>query len=657
MRSGDAAAAAASPNPPATAQPGRSAVTGTSADPVASNDQPSLGARMLGYVIPSARADEAPGGPPTPGRMSALSPAKQDDGSSSVPAPASAGATTGQGGQTILPAPVAKVAPDQQGPTVQSSPPVRYTKDPVDPRPFAMLANRAPQTMQVVSKIAEKYGVEPQFLAAIWNRESQLAGDGENLHYNKDGSVDIGPFQINSDTLQRLRANKLIPPDADPRTVEGGATIASAYLQSLQAHYGQSTWLTAAAYNGGPGRVDEIKAGKGNPAVMSYADDIFMGRRPDNFAPPISINPDQFQKAAQTEGPQGAINFLAKTNPGVPMDDKWRAIEAAGVYARLLRGDEAGAQQVRENIDNLQHAGFTQSMQGAYQALQAGNGVGAAQLLARAHAFVPDGQMGRFGVDDKGQVWGEMLSEDSGKPIGRAFQIQPQDIGSMLIQTKDPNQFVKMTDAHREAAAQAEFARQHGKYYGDLLNEKYYAANQRAQTQEDVARTAADSREQVAETRTASRGGVNFGAGNPAVVKQIDAELGKPALTYNISAMQGTPAYGAAAAAYHDIRASNGNSINPATADGIVYQLMQGGVNLNPRTAELTDKFTGRHISYLSPATAEYLMRFLKPVGQPPAARAPQIGGALGAQNNPAYSAAYPPANPGGPLPVPARST
>lgn len=569
-------------------------------------------------------------------------------------APASAGAKPNPSDSTAaLPDQAAAVAPRQKGPSEQSEAPVAYPKDPIDPRPYTAVSREAPEYANMLDEAAKKWGVTPDRLAAHWNAESGLRirnDDGSPIrHQNADGSVDMGPMQINSNTLKEIDPSGKLNPD-DPKDA---FELAARVIKPLDARYGQNTYTSVAAYNGGPGGADAIIAGNGNPSVMKYADDIFMGRRPVRFQPPMNIDPAQFKQVAEQQGPQGAIRMLAQTNPGTSMGDKWRALETASVWLELNRGaGMAGVAQARDQIQQLAHMGSNTAMMGAYQALQAGDGVGAAQLLARAHAFIQDNQMGRFGVDDKNQVWGEMLDEATGKPLGKAFQVTPQNLGAMMIQTRDPNKFNDAADKSAEIAAQIKFQQDHGSYYGDLIQARKDAIRERADrdtadnaTKVQIANVRAGTSIDTAAMRLGQHtGGGALGLQDPKFQTQVTKELANP--NSMISQMPDQKNLGVARATYADIR---GSGVDPQSADEYTSGLFSGkyrmhtqgglGYLTNAQGKPLTDA-RGRQIA-VSSHIADMLGGTLKPMGPVnirPAMRPPAIGGAVG----PGASSAYP---------------
>jgi soluble lytic murein transglycosylase-like protein len=656
-------------NPPAAGAPGQQASSNSWVGNLLSALNPISSAQADEMPHPSAAASSNAGSGQTAGQAMAgarLPPAALDTDAPASPAasikapvkaavvgtPASSGAIANPTDSTAaLPTKAAAVAPGQISPSQQSEAPISYPKDPIDPRPLAALAKSAPDEFNTVNQAAREYDVSPARLAAHWMAESALHTTetyGRPIRsMNGNGSVDIGPMQINSGTLKELDPSGKLNPDDTHDSLE----LAARYIRTLDGRFGKDTYLSVAAYNGGPGGAENIYAGKGDPAVMHYADGIFMGQRPSKFQPPMSVDPIQFAQTAQQDGPQGAIRMLSQTNPGTSMGDKWRALETAGIYAFMERGDVQGAMGVRDLIQQVSHAGTNQALQGAYQALQAGNGVGASQLLARAHAFVQDGQMGRFGVDDKNQVWGEMLDESTGKPLGKPFQVTPQNLGAMFIQTRDMNKFNDMADKSAQVAASIKEQQDHGDYYHDIISVRRQADADKVQidnannaTKSAIAAMSAGAGIDRAAMRLGARNpGGAFGLQDPKTQAAVSGELSKPAVTPGVNNITDPNQRGAAGIAYADMR---GGGMPAQQADHVTAGLFRGDYVLHAmKTGDyiITDK-GGTPVAHVSPNAGHMIGGALRPVAQPRSAiPAPHPYGSsafpVAAQNAPSSTA------------------
>jgi hypothetical protein len=146
----------------------------------------------------------------------------------------------------------------------------------------------------------------------------------------------------------------------------------------------------------------------------------------------------------------------------------------------------------------------------ANNALSAGDGVSAAQYLAKAHAFFPDDTIGRFRTNGK-QVYAERIDEhDPSRRLGASIRVTPQTIAGLLNQTTDPQQYLKTLREQQTAAADARLKEAHGDYYGSLPETRLGVAAVQGQARETAAQIAADSRVTAAQVR--SQGGGQKGA-------------------------------------------------------------------------------------------------------------------------------------------------
>jgi hypothetical protein len=195
------------------------------------------------------------------------------------------------------------------------------------------------------------------------------------------------------------------------------------------------------------------------------------------------VDPTALQ-AAMKAGPDATMRYVAQTAPdSTPLGQKWAAAETSLVYASLMKGDVAGAQQAQELILGMSRQGASNALMNADRALAAGDGTTAAQQLAVAHAFFPDGSFGKFGVDSKGQVWAQQFSEkDPTLALGQPFQVTRQNLQPQLVMTSDPNKYLSAIQTLNQQNAQTEFEKQHGAYFGDLIKERADAARERAVT-------------------------------------------------------------------------------------------------------------------------------------------------------------------------------
>jgi hypothetical protein len=216
------------------------------------------------------------------------------------------------------------------------------------------------------------------------------------------------------------------------------------------------------SYMRGPGGVGAVSRDfdgtfKSQPKAAQAMQRMYEGHTFSQADFPTPGNPQlgRLVQAFDQGGPAGAVNYLAQTGAkGAGMTDLLRTAEMKGMQAAILAGDFAGAQHVRDMIFQISQQGAASNLMAAHQALIAGDGVGAAQALARAHAFFPDGSIGRFGVDNKGQVWAQRVDErDPSKTLGSPFQVTPTALVSQLMMTRDPAQYVKMVTEQQQSVA------------------------------------------------------------------------------------------------------------------------------------------------------------------------------------------------------------
>jgi len=490
--------------------------------PAQTNDAapaPTFAQRALGMLgIGTAQADELPprsgslpGGktpppqptaPPTTNPQAAALPmAKTDDGGSKdTSAPISKAIPTG--GPTATTG--TKVVPDQKTPTNQSQPPVPASEKvripPYDPKPYASLivatkdtdpvkAQAAEAALTAIEKAAKDTGVPADQLAMHAWMESKF-----NLNAPDGSSGEQGPFQIMPGTRDLVDPTHMY----DPKTWDGAAHLAGLVLAPLNAAYGEGSPAVAIGYNAGPQNAARFAAGKVDqvPAsALTYAQKCYPGQTisPANCTTPPNVDPDALH-AAMKAGPDATMRYVAQTGPdSTPLGQKWQAAETSLVYASLMKGDVAGAQQAQELILGMSRQGASNALMNADRALAAGDGTTAAQQLAVAHAFFPDGSFGKFGVDSQGNVWAQQFSEkDPTLALGQPFQVTRQNLQPQLVMTSDPNKYLDAIQKINLQNAQTEFEKQHGAYFGDLIKERADAAKERATTAQQNA-TEADA--------------------------------------------------------------------------------------------------------------------------------------------------------------------
>lgn len=355
--------------------------------------------------------------------------------------------------------PAGSRGPPQGAVTVQSEPTPHNAKPPIDPRPLAHLEKHRPEDYAEVMQISEQLGISPERFAAHWHAESRLA---PNAPRGQDGEV--GPMQVMPSTAAKFiqqsggRLDLFNPHD--------NKLIAGMVMRELDGTYGKDSFISAARYNGG------ARGGEGAQKAAAYARRYIMPTAPESAELDLhnhkehSMDPAGLVRAGVQGGPEGFFRYAASTaSSGLPTSDVWRQAEATLVGAMIAKGDMAGAQHARDFVMQMSHQGTNMNLMAAHQALQAGNGKATADLLAKAHAFFPDGTIGRFRTDGK-NVWAETTDENNpGMKVGPSFQVTPDKIAGMLNQTTDPHQYLKTLTETQKAASEARLREQHGDYY------------------------------------------------------------------------------------------------------------------------------------------------------------------------------------------------
>ncbi len=527
--------------------------TGTTAAPAQGGG---IGASIMSALNPSAAAAEPKGGPNT-GTSPAVSPAAQ-----AIPAAAPAvnpaspvakavnagaanpGALKAAQTQTpdpqagsaavVIPASAAPVAPGQTSPTVQSEPTPAVVKPTIDPRPLEALKQQAPGAYNLVMKVAGEEDVDPTRLALHWYLESGLHDSAPDSQTGAKGIMQVEPA-----------TQKYLDPrgQIDGSTMEGSLRLGARYINLNDREFGRNSVSSIAAYTAGPANVHAIATDYGNaegkfPKTMAYvrkALNITDDPDGNQFSPgdptrsKLDVNPrvpglsdsvddksDPLQgkftpgggnngpglmQAAQ-QGPDQFVKYMVSTSPqGMNMTDSWRRAETSMIVAAIARHDYAGVGQARDLVTQMSQQGATQSLQAASQAFGAGNMAGAAQMLAKAHAFFPDGSVGRFGTDASGNLWAQQLDEnDPSRALAPPFQVTQQGIQQMMITTSDPNKYLEMVNAQQQHVSSMALNAARAKYYGGLDQERIQAAGIRQQGVEDnIAERATAAHEAVAE--------------------------------------------------------------------------------------------------------------------------------------------------------------
>lgn len=377
---------------------------------------------------------------------------------------------------------------------VQSEPTPQITKPTIDPRPLHYFETHDPQYYQDILYAAQATGVDPQRLAA-----HKWAESGAQVGGVADGSSgELGGMQIMPGTWTQYDPQHQL----NPKDPAQALLLAGHIIHHLDARYGRNTPASIAGYNGSPN----------NPKAQMYASRILMNAKfkPEDFATASDshMTPQGIVQSAVQGGPVGALQYMAQTAPaGMPLSDVWNHAEGMLVQAFLERGDIAGAQHARDFILQLSHTGSNMYLMQADQQLRGGDARGAAVSLARAHAFFPDGTIGRFSVDGAGNLWGERIDEHNPKRVlGAPFKVTPEGIAGLLNQTMNPQQYLTTLQGQIKTAAYVRRLDAMGQYYA-----------QRPQVLEDIARI----HQQTTLASTAAR---EQGAASRAAKAQADAD-------------------------------------------------------------------------------------------------------------------------------------
>jgi hypothetical protein len=514
-------------------------------------------------------------------------------------------ATGAQGGQQ----------PSQAVPTTtQSEPTPQNVTPPFDTRPYGWVAQHDPGLKGIIDDAAQANGIDPERLAWHLNKESNFRQEDANGRPLRGTSGEIGMGQLMPGTAQELSDGGKL----DPFNLRDNVFMAARYIRKMDGLFGKNSPSSFAAYNGGPGGVNGEHAREYSKSAFPTAnlsDKDFVGK--GTMTAPGLVH------AGVNGGPDGFFSYMVNTAPaGMPVTDAWRHAEGMLVTSFLMRGDLAGAQHAQDWVAQMAHVGSNQYLMGAYNSLQAGDGVGAAQALAKAHAFFPDGTIGRFRTDGK-NVYAERLDEhDPSQRVGPPSMITPNDIAGLLNQTKDPNKFLQTLMEQQKNVADTRLANQHGDYYANLGPEReraaqmradaqIEAANLRAQAATDAANTRADSAREVADIRGqySAAGAAQQAALNRMIDKETDTK-------FNTLTNPDIPPekLGAMAEVYSDVRRTGygDRGLSPPQADNVARGLSNGTLTMirqtdgRYRVTDPNDK-NAAPVAYVSQALGDHL--------------------------------------------------
>lgn len=118
------------------------------------------------------------------------------------------------------------------------------------PQPGGKMSRVPGNVRPTIEATANRYGIPPGLLAAVWLRES-----GGTLHPGRSSAGAMGPFQFMPETAKRFGLT-------NPDDFNAAADASARYLQILIQRYNGDIVTAAGAYNFGEGNMDEYLAGK-----------------------------------------------------------------------------------------------------------------------------------------------------------------------------------------------------------------------------------------------------------------------------------------------------------------------------------------------------------------------------------------------------------
>lgn len=348
------------------------------------------------------------------------------------------------------------VAPGQTTPSTQSETTPQMLKPPMWTRPYELLREQRPDLADMVTRIADEHGVSPYRLASHWYAESRLKTTSPVSYKGARG-----PMQVIDDTRKNVDPKGIYNPEKLEDSLHLGALV----IYGADQKYGKDSMGSYLAYQGGEGSAnaaaDNFEQFKQtHPQGYAYLKDNFPG---------VDIAQNMFTRwggggdparlvAAANGGPDAMLREIVTSSPaGMGMTDAWRHAQTALVYAAAMKGDYAGMQHAQDFVYQMSHQGALANMAAAHQALMTGDTTGAAQALAKAHAFFPDNSYGRFGTGADGKLYGERLDEATGKPVGKRFEISKEGLLYQLMSVHDPKEYVKQVQAQQKLVEDARY--------------------------------------------------------------------------------------------------------------------------------------------------------------------------------------------------------
>lgn len=508
---------------------------------------------------------EPPAPAPAPAPAAAPAPPAQvaDKNGIAVPTPvathaeaptgAAAASTPTQAGPVPVQGEAGKVAPGQATPSVQSATTSPAAAPPVSPKPWIDVQRNNPQVAQMIRNSVDKYGrngvVSPEDAAAVGWRESHL-----NVRSAEDGYGSKGIMQVQPDTARQLERDMHLPPGTfDLDSPQGNMDAGVAYLAHLAVDqgFGPHSVQTNVAYMRGPGGAHEAFNDlngflRNNPIV---ARDI-----PTMYGPGFKFDLSQFNGGtsnpnyqpvtvqgaitAAQGGPDTWLPYITRTGPvDAGMTEKWRSAQNSLIYAALMNGHMDMVPHIIDFVAQQSHMGTLSNLAAADNALGSNNPEMAAQYIAKAHAFFPDGTFARVGVGKDGNVYVQQFDDGSKTAIGKPFQVTHDMLSQQMLLLHNPATYTQELQKYQLQNAQIAMVKAHGQYYEQLpgiAQAKQEGIAQRAadkiQSQQDLEqqREAARARENALnrEHQEAMKGAT---AGSSAATDQrhVDTEINK----------------------------------------------------------------------------------------------------------------------------------
>jgi hypothetical protein len=531
--------------------------------PQASAEPPSLGRRLLNSIISPAHAEEVPhperepgaippggasppGGanapvefppkgpvqnvPPSPlaGQTTAAPPA-QTQGITTAKPPVAAAPT---GGPPSAPAvtpphptagPVAVAGTQGKVEQSQSTPPV--LAPPVSVSYYNQTKASHPERIAMVERAIRAEHAEglvsPEYMLATIARENP--GWNNNIDHGTGvtgyRSSAKGIVQIIDSTRRGIDPNGELDWRDPEQNIRLGVRLYKEQAKSLGANSLQNAMVYRAGYtflNGVKNHGWDGYAALG-PEQRSQVTDMmkmFPGTKLADIPLPAtgaghgSYDAAGLYQRAQKEGPDGLLRGLAETGPaGLGMSDRWRAYQGALEDHLIRSGHPEMAPMAAEWTAQMSHQGTISNLIAADQAIMGGDAHTAIQYLAKAHAFFPDGTYARFGADDKGQIWGYQISEQSGKPTGPPRMVTHDDVAKMMVGLQNPVTYVKTMQEMRKNNAAIDLSEAHADYYKQLpgiKEEQMKAAQEKEAARQQAAQEKEAARQQSATEKAAA---------------------------------------------------------------------------------------------------------------------------------------------------------